>query len=257
MSMPGAAATIWLLAALGMATLWAWSRRAGRLAFVDAGWAGMMTLSALFVGSVGEGSPLARLLVALFGSVWGARLCLYLLRRHLAEHDDGRHAALRAAWRGSELRSFAFFQAQGVLVALFSLPFLAAAANPAATPDGWMIAAGIVWAVAVGGEAIADRQLSRFRTTADRGRTCRAGLWSWSRHPNYFFEWVHWFAYVLLAVGSPHGWLAIAGPVLMFAFLVRVTGIPWSEAQALRTRGDDYLHYQREVGAFFPRPPRR
>ena len=75
------------------------------------------------------------------------------------------------------------------------------------------------------------------------------------RHPNYFFEWLHWFAYVPLAATGPHGWLALTGPVLMFAFLMR-RGIPWSEAQALRSRGDDYRRYQRDVGAFFPRVPR-
>ena len=107
------------------------------------------------------------------------------------------------------------------------------------------------------GELVADRQLARFRDDpASRGRTLRSGLWAWTRHPNYFFEWLHWFAYVPLAATGPHGWLALTGPVLMFAFLMR-RGIPWSEAQALRSRGDDYRLYQREVGAFFPRPPRQ
>jgi steroid 5-alpha reductase family enzyme len=80
-------------------------------------------------------------------------------------------------------------------------------------------------------------------------------LWAWSRHPNYFFEWLHWFAYLFLAIGSPQFWLSLIGPVVMLAFLYRVSGIPWTEAQALRSRGDDYRRYQNEVSAFFPLPP--
>ena len=91
----------------------------------------------------------------------------------------------------------------------------------------------------------------------NRGKTCRNGLWAWSRHPNYFFEWLHWFTYVLLAVGSHTFLLSLAGPVVMLVFLDRVSGIPWTEAQALRSRGEDYRRYQQEVSAFFPWPPRR
>ena len=120
------------------------------------------------------------------------------------------------------------------------------------------MAAILTWVVAVGGEWLADRQLADFRADpANRGRTCREGLWGWSRHPNYFFEWLHWFAYLWLAVGSHLWWLALIGPVLMLLFLYRVSGIPWTEAQALRSRGEDYVRYQREVSAFLPLPPRR
>ncbi|MBV8853549.1 MAG: DUF1295 domain-containing protein, partial [Sinobacteraceae bacterium] len=100
--------------------------------------------------------------------------------------------------------------------------------------------------------------LARFRANpAHRGKTCRAGLWRYSRHPNYFFEWLHWFSYVAFAVGAPLGWLALAGPLLMYVFLRYVSGIPYTEAQALRTRGDDYRDYQRRTSMLFPWPPRR
>src|SRR5262249_38496991 len=85
------------------------------------------------------------------------------------------------------------------------------------------------------------------------GRTCRAGLWRYSRHPNYFFEWTHWFAYPLLAVGAGGVfWLSAIGPVIMLLMLYRVSGIPFTEAQALRSRGDDYRDYQRTTSAFVP-----
>lgn len=258
MSAWSALAWIWLGSALGMAALWAFSMRVRNVGYVDVGWAGLMALAALFAGVVGEGSPVARSLVAMFGSVWGARLCLHLLHRVLNEEEDGRYRALRTAWNGSPARFFVFFQMQAVVVALFSLPFLAAAANPSDRFGLWTVLAILVWVVSMLGESLADRQLAAFRADpGNRGKTCRVGLWAWSRHPNYFFEWLHWFSYLLLAVGSGLFWLSLVGPVLMFAFLYRVSGIPWTEAQSLRSRGEDYRRYQQEVSAFFPWPPRR
>jgi len=92
---------------------------------------------------------------------------------------------------------------------------------------------------------------------ANRGRTCRRGLWAWSRHPNYFFEWLHWWTYPLLAVGAPWAAATLFAPAFMLFFLFKVTGIPATEARALVTRGDDYRRYQREVSMFVPWPPRR
>lgn len=258
MSAGWALALIWLGSALGMAALWAFSMRVRNIGYVDVGWAGLMALAALFAGVVGEGSGGARALVAMFGSLWGARLCLHLLHRVLNEEEDGRYRALRAAWNGSPAKFFLFFQGQAVVVALFSLPFLAAAANPGYRFGPCTVLAIVVWLSSMLGESLADRQLAHFRADpGNRGKTCRAGLWAWSRHPNYFFEWLHWFSYVLLAVGSGLFWLSVVGPVLMFAFLYRLSGIPWVEAQSLRSRGEDYLRYQQEVSAFFPWPPRQ
>jgi steroid 5-alpha reductase family enzyme len=107
--------------------------------------------------------------------------------------------------------------------------------------------------VAIAGEAIADRQLARFRAhPANRGKTCRVGLWSVSRHPNYFFEWLIWCAYIPLSIGSPLFFAALLGPVLLLVFLLKVSGVPPTEAQAVSSRGEDYRRYQRTVSVFFP-----
>jgi len=245
-------------ASVAMAVIWAISMRVRNVGYVDVAWAGLMAFSALYVGASSMGSELPRLLVAMFGSLWGMRLCLHLLKRVLHEPEDGRYQAMRASWNGSPAKFFVFFQMQAVVVALFSLPYLAAASSHGNAMDAWTILAIVTFVASVAGESLADRQLMRFRADAsNRGKTCRTGLWAWSRHPNYFFEWLHWFSYVFLAVGSGWFWYSLVGPVVMFAFLYRVSGIPWTEAQSLRSRGDDYRRYQAEVSAFFPWPPRR
>ncbi len=134
---------------------------------------------------------------------------------------------------------------------------LIAMLNPAAFPNAWDIAGVLVWLLAVGGERTADAQLERFRADpANRGRTCRVGLWRLSRHPNYFFEWLHWWSYVLIGFAAPLGWLTLLGPAVMLLFLLRITGIPMTELRAIESRGDAYREYQRTTSAFFPWPPK-
>jgi steroid 5-alpha reductase family enzyme len=109
------------------------------------------------------------------------------------------------------------------------------------------------WLVAVIGESIVDAQLAAFRREpANRGHVCERGLWNYSRHPNYFFEWLVWVAWAIYAAASPFGWLALICPLVMLFFLFRVTGIPATEAQALRSRGQEYARYQRTTSAFVP-----
>ena len=119
--------------------------------------------------------------------------------------------------------------------------------------------AGAALALAsIAGEVTADTQLAVWKgNPANKGKTARNGLWGWSRHPNYFFEWLHWVAWAVIAFSSPYGWVAIFVPVFLFVLLFKVTGIPETEAQSLRSRGDDYRRYQEEVSVFVPLPPKR
>jgi steroid 5-alpha reductase family enzyme len=244
---------VWLLAATAMALGWQWQRARRNAGIVDVIWAAGVGGAAVVLAVLGDGAPLPRFLLAALGGLWGLRLAWFLARRVRGESEDGRYRALREHWRDSQWKFFAFFQFQALLVLLFALPFLAAARSGDGGWWPWNAVAVSVWLVAVAGEGLADRQLARFRADpANRGRTCRAGLWRCSRHPNYFFEWLHWFAYVALAAGSPWWWLALAGPVVMYAFLRWVSGVPWTEANALRSRGDDYREYQRTTPMFFP-----
>lgn len=244
---------VWLVAALAQTLGWRWQRTRTNAGIVDVVWSFGVGGAAVLAAATGGGALLPRALLAVLGGLWGLRLGLYLWYRVRGEAEDGRYAQLRLRWGNDQRKWFAMFQFQALLIALFSLPFLAVAANPSAAWNAWFVAGIAMWLASVGGEAIADRQLADFRANpASKGKTCRAGLWRYSRHPNYFFEWLHWFAYVLLAIGSPIAWLAWAGPVVMYVFLRWISGIPYTEAQALRTRGEDYARYQRSTPMLIP-----
>lgn len=248
-----------LIALIAMVTMslgWWWQRRHRNAGIVDALWALLLGCSAVFLAVVGTGAPTARGMLAACAGLWGLRLGLHLWRRVHDEPEDGRYRALREHWQGSQGAFLLFFQFQAGLVVMFSLPFAAVAWNPKPS-TAWLLAGVAVWLLALLGESIADAQLSRFRgDPANRGHTCRVGLWRYSRHPNYFFEWLLWISYALMAIGSPLAWLAWLGPVVMYLFLRYLSGIPFTEQQALRSRGDDYREYQRSTSAFFPWFPR-
>jgi steroid 5-alpha reductase family enzyme len=117
-------------------------------------------------------------------------------------------------------------------------------------------AAGVaIWLVGLIGESIADGQLAAFKADAsNHGRVCDVGLWRYSRHPNYFFEWTIWIGYAVFALASPWGWLALAMPALMLHFLINVTGVKATEEQALRSKGERYREYQQRTSMFIPLP---
>jgi steroid 5-alpha reductase family enzyme len=248
-----------LLACGIQGALWLLYRRTDRADWVDAGWAGSLGLMAILYGVAGTGALPRRLLVAGLGGAWGLRLAFHLARRIMNGPEDGRYTQLKAEWvTGLPGKFFLFFQCQALLAVFLALPFLwpSLDARPGIGLVTWMGAA--LAGVAIGGEALADAQLRSFKADpSNRGEVCRAGLWSLSRHPNYFFEWLIWVAFTLLAWASPWGWTAILCPALMLYFLLRVTGIPATEAQSLRSRGEAYARYQREVSAFLPWLPKR
>ena len=242
-------------ATLLMLLLWLVYLRKDNPAVVDLGWAGALGLLAILYAVLGDGYLPRKILIAVMAGLWGFRLSGYLLMtRVLGGHRDGRYDMLQQNWKTNiRTKFFFFFEFQALLAVVLSLPFLLMAVNPEPNLSVVEYAAAALWLVAVVGEAVADNQLKSFkRDPANTGKVCQAGLWKYSRHPNYFFEWFVWVAYSLAAVTSPYGWISILCPLLMLLFLFRVTGIPMTEEQSIRTKGDAYREYQRTTSAFVP-----
>jgi steroid 5-alpha reductase family enzyme len=248
----------WLAMACVMTLLWLVQRRTGDAGIVDVAWGmGVGLLSVFFAWGQTEGDLTRRIVVAALAMAWAVRLSGYILWRVVSMAEDGRYQTLKENWgEAAHKQMFRFYQMQAVGSLLFALPMLIAAGSE--SPFGSVDFVGVaIWFVAITGESIADWQLHRFRVNpANRGKVCQSGLWKYSRHPNYFFEWLHWWSYVCLAIGAPFGWLTIFGPIVMLFFILRVTGIPPTEAQSLKSRGDAYRAYQRTTSAFFPWPPK-
>lgn len=250
----------WFLAALAMVLLWLLQLKTKDASHVDVGWAAFIGVCALAFAALGTGESTRRWLLAVLGGVWSARLAGYLLfNRVLGKPEDRRYAQLRSEWGNkAQPKFFIFFQAQAVLVVVFALAFLPIAFDPRKLTALPTILALALWTTAIFGETLADLQLARFRADPQsRGKTCQVGLWKYSRHPNYFFEWLHWWTYVVLAWGAPHAWLAWIAPALLILLLFKVTGIPATEAQALRSRGSEYAAYQKQTSVFVPWFPKR
>ncbi len=230
------------------------SRNAG---WVDVLWAFATGVTGVFVGLSGSGDAALGLLIAGIYALWFGRLGWHLLRRLAGHPEEGRYLYMRQ-WAGSRasLVFLLFYLMQASWVWLFALP--AWVVSQGAMPPLWALLGGLTIVITAWlGETIADRQLAAFRgDPAHRGKTCRHGLWRYSRHPNYFFEWLHWFAYPLLGWNAPGGaWLCLA-PAVVFCFLYFVTGIPFTERQALRSRGEDYRRYQQTTSLFIPWRPK-
>lgn len=249
--------SVWIAigSALAMLVLWVVQYRTRDAGVVDVGWAACLGLSAAFCAITGAGDPYRRLIIGTMGAIWGMRLATHLLLdRVLTGPEDGRYQMMREKLGGRAQPVFLlFFEAQALLVVILSAPFVLAAADPRDGPDplDW-VGLGI-WLVGMVGESVADAQLKAFKRRPDSaGRVCDVGLWRYSRHPNYFFEWLMWIGYATVASASAAGWLAWSAPALILVFVLKVTGIPPTEARALRSRPEAYRRYQQTTSAFFP-----
>ncbi|QPC93966.1 DUF1295 domain-containing protein [Mesorhizobium sp. INR15] len=250
---------------LAMTGAWAIALRSGKSGWVDATWSlavGAAGVAASLIPFGALSQPTTRqMIVAGLAALWSLRLGLHIVARTRKGGDDPRYAQLRKDWAGDfPRRLFWFLQIQAACAFLLVLAIAAAAHNPAPglRLGDWLGMAILI--VAVGGEALADRQLTGFRADpANKGRVCDVGLWGYSRHPNYFFEWLGWLAYTAIAIDLsgvyPWGWVALCGPAFMYWLLVHVSGIPPLEAHMLQSRGEAFRAYQRRINAFWPGPP--
>ena len=250
----------WGAVATSMLGLWAYATAVRDASVVDAGWGYALALCGALYAIVADGAPEHRAVIGLLAGLTGLKIGTYVLvGRVIGKDEDGRYRTLREKWGARATRRFfVFFQAQGLLAVVLSVPFVAAALNPDPGLEPVELAGVAVWAAGTLGETEADRELNAFkRDPANRGKVMDRDLWAASRHPNYFFQIVTWCGFALVATAAPWGWVGWMASILIALSILFVTGIPPTEAQSVKSRGDAYRDYQRRVRPLVPWFPKR
>lgn len=241
------------------ATAWAFCVKIRNFSPVDAFWAACIGLTSLFFLLAETHNP-KQITAAILIGAWSARLSHHLAKRIKKHHpeEDSRYQKLRELWDKKTNPYFLLlFLGNATLVFLLSLPFYLIAKDPDPTFNALAITGTLVALTGLTGETIADKQMSAFRQqNSDRKSICKKGLWKYSRHPNYFFESVTWLGFFLFALGSPWGWTTLHAPAIITFLLLKVTGIPPSEASSLKSKGETYRQYQKTTSPFIPLPPK-
>jgi steroid 5-alpha reductase family enzyme len=244
------------LAALMLAT-WALSLALRDVSIVDVVWGLGFVLVAWIATATGDGDAGRRLLLAVLATAWGLRLAGYIGWRKLRDRrEDPRYTEMRDR-HGDRFWLVSLglvFGLQGALVWVVSLPLQAASAQD--DPLGWLDAVGVAfWVVGVFFEAVGDTQLARFKADpAHRGQVMDRGLWRYTRHPNYFGDFMVWWGLYLVALSTGGAWWTIVSPLVMTVLLTRVSGKDHLERSMSRRPG--YAEYVARTSGFVPLPPR-
>jgi len=249
-----AVAGLFLVAAMGVA--WSVQRRTGNSGWIDTIWSFSAGIACLIGLMLLQAPPGRRWLLAALVATWSLRLGAHILQRTSRTVDDPRYANLMQTWgAAAAFRLFLFLQIQALAGLVLVLCVLLAASAPQTGFSPATLALAGLALLALAGEALADAQMAAAKRTLPPGSLCETGLWSISRHPNYFFEWLFWLAVSGLALAPPVGWhaaLALAAPAMMYALLRHGSGVPHLEAHLQRTRPEAFARYAARVPVFFP-----
>lgn len=247
-----------------MTGAWWIQRKTGNTGWIDVFWTFGLgvtaSVAALLPLTEGAWPQLRQLLMAALVLLWSLRLGWHIFLRTHSVGDDPRYRNLIVQWGESAGRQMFFqLQIQAAVSLLLALSIMLAAQNPHPGIRVQDVLGLLILLTGIIGEAISDRQLRRFKKLAvNRSGICDVGLWGLSRHPNYFFEWLCWCAYPIIAIDftgqNPYGWFALLAPLCMYWLLTSVSGIPPLEQHMEQTRGDTYRAYQKRTNAFFPFP---
>ena len=242
--------------AILMVLVWLASVKLRDVSIVDVFWGlGFVVIAWLSLVLTGEITG-RKLLLVLLTSVWGLRLSVYLAWRKYGTPEDYRYQAMRAAIgpRFWWMSLFVVFGLQGVIMNLVALPVMAGQLDTSPL-GGWAVLGVSLWACGLLFEAVGDYQLARFKADANnRGQVMDRGLWRYTRHPNYFGDFLVWWGIFFAAQGQANWWTAI-GPLVMSFLLLRVSGVTLLERD-LQHRKPGYREYMARTSAFFPWPPR-
>ncbi len=238
---------------------WLVQLRTKNAAIVDAIWSASFPMLAILYFVMVDGYQPRQLL--LLGTVcfWGLRLAIHLFVRTAGHPEDVRYTALRKEWGEKQnILMLRFYYFQAILALVLSIPFALIAINTTPHLTTFEIGGAVLWLIAVIGESVADYQLKKFKEDpTNKGKVFDGGLWYYSRHPNYFFEWLIWVAFFIMSMGSPWGIISIICPIGMFYFLTKVTGIKYTEEQMVKSRGQKFIDYQKTTSPFILLPKRK
>ena len=244
-----------------MIIIWVWAYRIKNAGIVDIFWAFNFLIIAIVIWIFADGFEMRKNIVCGLAALWSIRLGIYLMIRvgsHL-EEEEGRYKQLRAEWApNANLKFFVFFQMQALSNVFLAIPYFIIAVNPDPQISTIEYIGAGLWFLSIIGEGLSDWQLKQFKKNpANKGKVCEAGFWNYSRHPNYFFQLMIWISVLIFALPSPYGWMAVVCPLVIGLLIFKVTGIPMTEEQSLRSKGELYKEYQRTTSPFIPLPKRK
>lgn len=244
--------------AVVMVSTWIVSVIVKNASIVDIVWGlGFVIVSWVLVLSI-DGDRGRQFVLAILVSIWGLRLAGYLFKRNHGKGEDWRYVAMRKQW-GSKFPFVSLvtvFGLQGVIMWLVSLPVQIGNGDDSPGVGPVAVMGIMVWLVGIAFEAVGDAQLARFKANPDNtGKVMDQGLWSLTRHPNYFGDSMVWWGIAIVAAEAGVGAFGFIGASVMTFLLVRVSGVALLE-KSLRKRKPEYEDYVRRTSSFFPRPPR-
>lgn len=242
---------------LAMSGAWVIQRATGQSGWIDTIWSASVGIGGIVAALLADGPIGRRLTILALVLVWALRLGGHIGARTRGGGEDPRYAKLVEQWgERAAPRLFLFLQIQAAAAFILVSAIYLVAINGDAFPRLVDIIAIAIAITALAGEAISDAQLASFRKTREaKTDVCETGLWRYSRHPNYFFEWLFWCSFPLFALNAAAwSWLSLLAPLLMYWLLVHVSGIPPLEEHMLASRGEKFRALQKRVNAFFPGP---
>ena len=252
----------WNLAVVAamMVTGWFVSLVYKNVTIVDSLWGLGFVLVAWLTFFMSDGYGDRKILIALLVTLWGLRLSIYLSWRNWGKGEDPRYGTWREK-SGDQFWIISLFKVF-ILQALFLWVISVAVqiGQQAPTPDRltWLDGLGaIVWLIGFTFESLGDWQLARFKSDpASKGRVMDRGLWAYTRHPNYFGEFLVWWGIFLITLSTPNSWWTIISPFIVTAVLLKMTGIPLTEQELVKNR-PGYSDYVKRTSAFVPWLPAR
>jgi steroid 5-alpha reductase family enzyme len=247
----------WNLAAVAamMVTGWFVSLAYRNVTIVDSLWGLGFVLIAWLTFFMSDGYGGRKLLIAGLVTLWGLRLSLYLSWRNWGKGEDPRYGGWRkkSGDRFWLVSLFKVFILQALFLWVISLTVqIGQLATTPATLTRLDILGSIVWTTGFIFESVADWQLVQFKSDpANKGRVMDRGLWAYTRHPNYFGEFLVWWGIFLITLSTPNSWWTILSPILVSAVLLKMTGIPLTEKALVENR-PGYSDYIKHTSAFVP-----